>query len=182
MHLSTNLDSAGLVIIGTIAGGIPLNIIILGAISGAGVLLQTYATAKKYDKKVESTRFAYASYFNILSELRNNLRRGIFDESIFFNKCSIIDNIIIDNCPTISDKIMKKYDKKFIVQSTNKVYSNISHNHAKSFGFSDFNFKINPPFKKQTMNNLFNRNNSFTLFINLWQYIFLSYQTFSKHY
>ena len=47
MHLSTNLGSAGLVFIGTIAGGITLNAITLGAMSAAGVLLQTYATAKK---------------------------------------------------------------------------------------------------------------------------------------
>ena len=52
MHLSINIGSAGLVVIGTIAGGITLNAIILGAISGAGVFLQTYATAKKYDRKV----------------------------------------------------------------------------------------------------------------------------------
>ena len=84
MHLSTNLGSTGLVVIGTIAGGIALNAIILGAISGAGVLLQTYATAKKYDKKVESRRFAYTSYYDILSELRNSLRSGVFDESTFF--------------------------------------------------------------------------------------------------
>ena len=108
MHLSTNLGSAGLVVIGTIAGGITLNPIILGAILEAGVLLQTYATTKKYDHKLGNCRLAYTSCFNILSELKNSLRRGIFNESIFLNKCSIIDNIIIDNCPTISDKIMKK--------------------------------------------------------------------------
>ena len=87
----------------------------------------------RYDRKLENCRFACTSYFDILSEFRNSLRSGVFNESILFNKCSIIDNIIIDNCPTISDKIMKKYDKKFIVQSTNKVDSNISYNHAKSF-------------------------------------------------
>ena len=54
MHLSTNFGSAGLVVIGTIAGGITLNVIILGAISGASVLLQTYATSKKYDRKLEN--------------------------------------------------------------------------------------------------------------------------------
>ena len=124
MHLSTNLGSAGLVVIGSIAGGITLNPIILGSISGTGVLLHTYATAKKYDCKLEIFRFAYTGYFNILSELRNSLRSGLFNESLFF---------IIDNCPTISDKIMKKYDKKFIVKSTNKADSNIFDNHAKSF-------------------------------------------------
>ena len=90
MHLSTNLGSAGLVIIGTIAGRITLNPIILGAVSGAGVVLQTYATAKIYDRKLENCRFASTSYFDILSELRNSLRSGVFNESIFFNKCSII--------------------------------------------------------------------------------------------
>ena len=41
MHLSTNLSSAGLAVIGTISGAVTLNPIILGVISGAGVLLQT---------------------------------------------------------------------------------------------------------------------------------------------
>ena len=86
MHLSTNLGSAGLVIIGTIAGGITPNVIILGAISGVGVLLQTYATAKNYDCKLENCRFAYTSYFDVLSELRNRLRSGVFNELIFLNK------------------------------------------------------------------------------------------------
>ena len=109
MHLSTNIGSAGLVIIRTIAGSITLNPIILGSISGAG--LQTYATAKEYDRKLENCRFKYTSHFYILSELRNSLRSGVFNESISFNKCCIIDNIIIDKCPTIPDKIMKKYNK-----------------------------------------------------------------------
>ena len=46
MHLSTNIGSAVLVVTGTIAGALTLNPITLGSISGAGVLLQTYATAK----------------------------------------------------------------------------------------------------------------------------------------
>ena len=134
MHLPTNLGSVGLVVIGTISGSVTLNPIILGAISGASVLLQAYDTAKKYDRKLENCRSGYTSYFNILSELRNSLRNGVFNELIVLNKCSIIDNIIIDNCPTISNKIIKNiYNKKFIVQSTNKADSNISHNHTKSF-------------------------------------------------
>ena len=133
MHLSSNICSAGLVVIGTLAVGITLNLTTLGSISGTGVLLHTYATAKKYDRQLENCRFPYASYFDLLSELINSLRGSAFDESIFFNKCSIIDNIIIDNCPTISDQIMKKYDKKFKVQSANKADSNIFDNHAKSF-------------------------------------------------
>ena len=68
MHLSTNLGSPGLVVIGTITGSFTLNPIILGSISGAGVFLQIYAAAKKYDQKLENCRFAYTSYNNILIE------------------------------------------------------------------------------------------------------------------
>ena len=55
----------------SIIGAITLNPIISGSISVPGLLLQTYSTAKKYNKKVESSRFAYSSYNNILIELRD---------------------------------------------------------------------------------------------------------------
>ena len=51
MHLSTNLGSALLVATGTITGAMTLNPIILACVSVPGLLLQTYYTAKKYDKK-----------------------------------------------------------------------------------------------------------------------------------
>ena len=53
MHLLTNIWSVFLVISGTISGSITLNPIMLGSISGAGVLSQTFATAKKYDRKLK---------------------------------------------------------------------------------------------------------------------------------
>ena len=59
MHLSTNLGSVGLVIIGTISSSITLNPIIIGVISGCGVLRQTHATTKKYYRKLENCKFAY---------------------------------------------------------------------------------------------------------------------------
>ena len=83
MHLCTNLTSASLVGIGTIIGAVTLNPVILASITVPGLLLQTYSTAKKYDKKVESSRFAYSSYNNILLELRDSLRSGVFDEQLF---------------------------------------------------------------------------------------------------
>ena len=140
MHLSTNIGSAVLVVTGTIAGSIILNPIIMGVISGCGVLLQTYATAKKYDRKLEICKFAYTSYNNLLIELRDSLSSGVFDERLFFNKSVAFDNIINDNCVSIPEKIIKYiyiyiyiYIYKFIVQSTNKADSNISHNYSMSF-------------------------------------------------
>ena len=133
MHLSTNIGSAGLVVIGAISGSFTVNPIMLVAISGAGVLLQTYATTKKYVRKLENCRFAYTSYNNILIELRDSLQSGVFDEKLFFNKSIVFDNIINDNCVPIPDKIIKIYNKKFIVQAKKKADPNVFHNHAKSF-------------------------------------------------
>ena len=104
----TNLTSASLVATGTIIGAITLNPINLASISVPGLLLQTYSTAKKYGKKVESSRFAYSSYNNILIELRDSLWSGVFDEKLFFNKSVVID-IINDNCFSIPYKMIKKY-------------------------------------------------------------------------
>lgn len=41
--LACNLTAAGLVITGTIVGGVTLNPVILGVISGSGVLLKIFA-------------------------------------------------------------------------------------------------------------------------------------------
>lgn len=52
MNLGINLSSTGLVVIGTITGAVTLNPIILGSISGAGILLKTFAEFKNYKKKM----------------------------------------------------------------------------------------------------------------------------------
>ena len=104
MHLSTNIGSSLLVVTGTIPGRITLNPIIIGVISGCGVDVQTYATAEKYDRKLEHCKFAYTSYKNLLIELRDSLRSGVFDEKLFFNKSVVFDNIINDNCVSIPEK------------------------------------------------------------------------------
>ena len=78
------------------------------------------------------------------------------------------DNIINDNCVSIPEK--KIYVNNLYFNQQTKLVPIFLIIIQKLFGFSDFNFKINPPFKKQTMNNTFNRNNSFTFSINLGQY------------
>ena len=45
---------------------------------------------KKYDQKLENCNFAYTSYNNLLIELRDSLRSGVFDEKIFFNKSDVL--------------------------------------------------------------------------------------------
>ena len=60
---------------------------------------------KKNDQKLENCKFAYTSYNNLLIELRDSLRSGVFDEKLFFHKSVVFDNIIInDNCVSIPEK------------------------------------------------------------------------------
>ena len=62
MDLSFKIGSTGLAATGTIVGAITLNPIVLGVISGSGLILNTFAEAKNYKRKVEMCKFAYTTY------------------------------------------------------------------------------------------------------------------------
>ena len=57
-----SMTGVGLVVVGTIAGGITLNPLILGIINGAGVIVSSVTKIKNYKKKIEMTRFAFTTY------------------------------------------------------------------------------------------------------------------------
>ena len=94
MHMICNLGSVSLIVSGTIAGSITLNPIILGSMSGSGVLLQTFSETKNYKRKIEMCRFAYQSYLQLMTDLYNHLRGINFNEKELLNKCNIVDGII----------------------------------------------------------------------------------------
>ena len=50
-----------LVVVGTIAGGITLNPIILGVINGAGVIVSSVSKMKNYKKKIEMSQIAFTT-------------------------------------------------------------------------------------------------------------------------
>ena len=108
-----SLSGVGLVVIGTIAGGITLNPIILGAINGAGVLVTSISKMKNYKKKIEMSQIAFTTYEKVLVELRSALRGDEFNKQEFVDRMKLIDEMIIDQSP-IADKFSKKYNKKFI--------------------------------------------------------------------
>ena len=56
------LSGGGLVVIGTITGGITLNPIILGVINGAGMVVVSIAKMKNYNKKIEMSQIAFTTY------------------------------------------------------------------------------------------------------------------------
>ena len=53
---SLTLSGGGLVVMGTITGGITLNPIILGVINGAGVIVSSISKMKNYKKKIEMSQ------------------------------------------------------------------------------------------------------------------------------
>ena len=108
--LSLNMVSLGLTVSGTIAGGITLNPIILGCISGPGILIQGYLSKSNIKTKTEMCRYAYTSYQKILTQLKSYLRGMTYDESILLSDLKIIDDIVTDLCPPING-MSKKYDK-----------------------------------------------------------------------
>ena len=105
-----NMSGVGLVVIGTIAGGITLNPIILGVINGVGVLVTSISKMKNYKKKIEMSQIAFTTYEKVLVELRSALRGDEFNKQEFIDRMKLIDEMIIDQSP-IADKFSKKYNK-----------------------------------------------------------------------
>ena len=74
INLAVNLASVSLVTAGTIAGAVTLNPIILGTITGAGLLLKTMSELKQYSNKIAMFKIGLATYEKTLVDLRSFLR------------------------------------------------------------------------------------------------------------
>ena len=112
-ELACNIGSVFFVVTGTVVGGVTLNPIVLGTVSGAGLLLKTYSETKNFKKKIEMSKFAYTSYEKVLTHLRSFMRGLEYNDKEFLDFVKILDDIIIDMCP-LTDKFEKKYNKVFI--------------------------------------------------------------------
>ena len=83
------MSGVGLVIIGTIVGGITLNPIILGVINGAGVIVSSVSKIKNYKKNIEMTQIAFTTYEKVLVELRSALRGDEFSKKEFIDRMKL---------------------------------------------------------------------------------------------
>lgn len=113
--ISLNMTGIGLTVAGVIVGGVTLNPVILGFLTGAGVLIQGYLTKSGISNKTEKCKFAYTSYDKTLIQLQSFLRGIPFDEVVFLSNMKVVEDIVIDSCPPV-DKQMKRNDKKFKIK------------------------------------------------------------------
>ena len=112
LKLTLELSSIALTSLGVIIGSITLCPIILGSISGSGILIQSYLTKSDLNKRADRCRFAYTSYDKILIQIKSYLRGLPYNESIFLSDIKVLDETISDLCPGIQKYIIK-YDKIF---------------------------------------------------------------------
>ena len=108
LDLAEKIISSLLVAGGVLAGGVTLNPVVLGVISGAGLILKTIQEAKNRGKKIEKAKFAFTNYEKALSNLKFALRGGKFDQRQFLVEMETLDGIIID-----FGLNQEKFEKKF---------------------------------------------------------------------
>ena len=108
LNLLLNMSSTGLIIIGTVAGGLTANPAIIGSISGAGLALKTFSETKNYKRKIEMSKFAYTSYDKTLVSLRTSLRGGTFIKDDFLKEMTVLDETILDFAPLVT-RFEKQY-------------------------------------------------------------------------
>ena len=100
-----------LVTIGTIAGGITLNPVVLGVVNDAGVIVTGIGKKKNYKRKIETSRIAFTTYEKVLVELRSVLRGDEFNKQEFIEHMKLIDEMITDQTP-IADRFASRYNTK----------------------------------------------------------------------
>ena len=107
-----SITSMSLVAVGTIAGGLTLNPVILGIINGAGIIVAGVGKKHNYSRKIELTRIAFTTYEKVLVELRSVLRGDEWNKEEFIDRMKLIDEMIIDQTPE-PDRFVIKYHNKF---------------------------------------------------------------------
>ena len=112
INLVINLASVSLVTAGTIAGAVTLNPVILGTITGAGLLLKTTSEIKQYANKIAMFKIGLSTYEKTLVDLRSYLRGKEYSREDFIFKMNLVDGDIAD-LYTIPEKNTKKYEKTF---------------------------------------------------------------------
>ena len=109
-----NLVSVTLVSTGSIVGGVTMNPIVLGILSGLGVLLKTAMEMKNLQKKIQNANVAFTAYAKVLSDLRNFLRGEEWHKEEYRHKLKTLDDMVIDMSLNW-EKFVGKYREEYEV-------------------------------------------------------------------
>ena len=101
LKLFLNMTTIFLTTVGVIAGGVTLNPIVLGCVSGAGILVQGYTTKSNIDNNVSNCKYAYISYDKVLTLIKSHLRGVPYDEHALLTEPRLIDEIVAEQCPPV---------------------------------------------------------------------------------
>ena len=96
INLGINLISVGLITIGTIAGSVTANPIIIGVINGAGLLIKTTSEIKQVTNKIAMFKIGLATYEKTLLDLRSFLRGTKYSHEKFISKMNLVEGDIAD--------------------------------------------------------------------------------------
>ena len=94
---------------------VTMNPIVLGVISGVGLIVKTASEMKNLKSKIEMSKFAFTTYEKTLSDLRFALRGGNFDRTEFLSSMEAIDGIVID-LGLDWEKFENKWKEKFSME------------------------------------------------------------------
>ena len=98
---------------GGLASSIATSGISLIAIASASVLIQAYMKHKNINIKLYQCQYAFQTYGHLLTEIKNILRSGQFNQVELLSKLQQNDDFILDNSPILMCKLEQKYDKIF---------------------------------------------------------------------
>ena len=106
-----NLLSACDVVSGKKVGCVTLNPLVLGTISGTGLLLKSTMEFKIISKK--SSHHCVCRSEKILVDLRSLVRGKPYDDQNYLTQLRVLEDIVIDMCPLFNNWD-KEYSQKFI--------------------------------------------------------------------
>ena len=98
----------------SIVGAMTMNPIVLGILSGLGVLLKTAMEMKNLQKKIQNANVAFTAYAKVLSDLRNFLRGEEWHKEEYLQKWITLDDMVIDMSLNW-EKFVGKYKEEYEV-------------------------------------------------------------------
>ena len=100
LHVLTILSMV-MTTVGVIVGGITMNPIVLGVISGIGVVIHGLLRLKNYEKKIEACRLAQDRYQHVLNQIERFLRGEPYESVVFTHELQWVDDLIADFCLSV---------------------------------------------------------------------------------